>query len=743
MRERSPEVGDAERLADEAHVALGERGQKGWRARRIPFVRQLERSDCGAACLTMVLAYHGHPLPLSQVRDLVGVSRGTNAESLIAAGEALGLCGRGLQLELEDLRYLPRGAILHWGFNHFVVFERLRGGFVELLDPSWGRRRVPLAQLRKHFTGVALVFDPVEPLAPIPPARSKLWHYLGRLFGERTLVRRAVVTSLAIRILALALPVLTALVIDRVLPRGDRAMLAVAAAGVGLVLGLQGVSSLIRAHLLIELRTRLDISMTLGFVAHLLTLPCAYFTRRSAGDLLLRVGSNAQIRDLLTSNTLSTLLDGTLAFGYLVLLLILSPTLAITSLVFALAQVAVLLLSRHRFVTLASQDLESQARAQTYLMQMLLGIETLKTSGAEQRALARWTNLYVDQLNVALQRSRMSLIIDAIHGLLRQAAPLALLGVGALLVLDHRISLGTMLATAALATGFLEPLGSVVDSTFQLQLLGTYVERIDDVLSAEPEQRERGVFPSRLSGAVELHQVSFRYGASEPWVVRELSLSIAAGSCVAIVGRSGSGKSTLAALLLGLHPLSEGRITYDEYDLAQLDHQKVRSQLGMVPQNPFIFGTSIRDNLRLTNPSASSGHLAAAARKACIDADIRAMPMGYDTIVADGGASLSGGQRQRIALARALLHDPAILVLDEATSALDGTTEREVMRNLGELTITRIVIAHRLSTIASADQIVVMEGGRIVEIGSHDALLAAEGAYASLVAHQQFERDPQ
>jgi ABC-type bacteriocin/lantibiotic exporter with double-glycine peptidase domain len=271
-------------------------------------------------------------------------------------------------------------------------------------------------------------------------------------------------------------------------------------------------------------------------------------------------------------------------------------------------------------------------------------------------------------------------------------------------------------------------------------MLGSYVERIDDVLAAEPEQNRTGtVAPPRLTGRIEVSHVSFRYGPNDPLVVRDVSLVVPPGSTLAIVGRSGSGKSTLAALLLGLHKPTEGRIIYDGYDLGELDHKLLRQQLGMVPQAPFIFGGSIRSNIALTNPSLPFDQVVAAAKRACIDADIRAMAMSYETLVSDGGATLSGGQRQRLALARALVHDPAVLLLDEATSSLDATTERDVMERLRELRATRIVIAHRLSTIVRADLIVVMQEGRIVETGRHDQLVRAGGAYAALVADQTFK----
>jgi len=706
---------------------------------RVPFVQQLEAADCGAACLAMVLAHHGHVIPLDDARRHARTSRGTDALGILEGGEQLGLRGRGVRLEVDALELLPPASVLHWDFNHFVVFERVRRGKVDIVDPAFGRRTLPLDAVRKHFTGVALVFEPGERFVTTPAGKSKVWGYLGRLLSHHGLVARIVTTSLMLRLFALAVPILTAMVVDRVVPRGDHGLLGVVAAGMGALLLFQLLSTLIRAHLIIQLRTALDIKMTIGFVTHLLSLPYAFFTRRSTGDLLLRVQSNTQIRDVLTSSMLSALLDGGLAVLYLVLLVLLSPILAGVTAIAGFVQIVILLLARHRYRELTSQDLESQARAHSYLAQMVAGIETLKVAGAGGRAIEHWSNLYVDEINVALERSRLTIVVEALSGVVQAAAPLVLLGVGATLVLDGRLTLGTMLATTALATGFLVPLSTLVSSALQLQTMGSYIDRIDDVLAAEPEQqRERSVRPPRLSGDIELRGVSFRYGPSEPLVVRDVSLRIERGTVVAIVGRSGSGKSTLAALLLGLHRPVEGRIFLDGYDLAELDHQRVRQQFGMVPQHPFVFSGSIRSNIALSAPTAPYERIVAAARRACVHDDILAMPMGYDTIVADAGSTLSGGQRQRIALARALIHDPAAIVLDEATSSLDATTEKQVMSNLAGLRCTRIVIAHRLSTVIGADLIVVMDEGRVVETGRHAELLSRGGHYAALVADQTF-----
>ena len=710
-------------------------------ARRIPFIRQLSTTECGAACLAMVLAYYGKHVPLSEIRDLTGVSRdGVNALSLLKAGRRYGLRGRGVKLGLDALKYLDKGAILHWEFAHFVVFERLRKDGVEIVDPACGPRFVPMEQFRRSFTGVALTFKPADEFRPIADRRPAVWSYVKSIIGHSGELPRITVMSILLQLLALSLPVLTGLLVDRVIPHGDNHLLNVLIIGLSSIVLFHFLASLIRSHLLLYLRTRLDTQMTLGFLEHLVSLPYAFFQQRSEGDLMMRVNSNLQIREMLTSNVLSALFDGSLAVLYLVILLITSPAMGALVVMLGLLQAGVFLLSYRRYQELMSQDLQTQSKSQSYLVQMLAGIETLKAGGAEDRAVEQWSNLFVDGLNVSLNRGRLSAAVDSLMSALRLGAPLLVLVYGGFQVLDGTLNLGAMLALNALAGGFLNPISTLVSTALQMQLLRSYIERIDDVLKAAPEQDRSKVSRAEpLTGEIELEHVSFSYGPLTPAGVRDISVKIAPGQKVAIVGRSGAGKSTLAKLMMGLYQPSSGRILYDGHDLAGLDLRSVRQQCGIVTQRSFLFGSTIRENIALKDPGISMAEVIEAAKLACIYDDILAMPMGYETMLIDGGGSLSGGQRQRVALARALVGQPIILLLDEATSELDTVTESQVLRNLAGLHCTRIVIAHRLSAIRDADLILMLDKGAIVERGSHEELLAKDGHYAALV-HSQVKR---
>ncbi|MEZ4238066.1 MAG: peptidase domain-containing ABC transporter [Myxococcota bacterium] len=718
------------------------------RRRRTPFVPQLLPADCGAACLAMVLGHHGEPARLDEVREQVDGGRdGTTAFQLLEGARTFGLRARGLRLaDPADLQFLQRPAILHWEMRHFVVFDGLERGGVAVLDPAVGRRWLSLAEFGQAFTGIALVFEPTDAFRPRPAAASRGWPYVRAALARAGQWPRILVTSLLLQLLGLGLPILTGLIVDRVVPRHDLDLLWLAGAGLAGVVGFQLLTTLVRNHLLLHLRTVVDARLTVDFVGHLMDLPYAFFQQRPTGDLLMRLNSNTVIREMLTSGLLSGLLDGgTVVFG-LALLLVWSPAMGLLALVLGAAQLAVPLVTWRRQAELMSRSLVVQARASSFQVEMIGGVETLKAMGVEARSVEAWNDLFVDVLNVSIARGHLDAATQAVQAALRVGGPLAVLWIGAWWVAHGWSTVGAMLALCALVGSVTSPVDRLATTFAQVQLFGSYFARIDDVLRVAPEQvplapegdeqRAPARPAPRLTGRIALEGVCFGYGPRSPDVVEDLSLAVEPGEFLAIVGRSGSGKSTLARLLTGLYRPRAGRVRYDGADLADLDLHAVRRQIGIVGQDTHLFGRSIRENIALGDPAVPLDAVEAAARRACIHDEIAAMPMGYETVLHDGGRSLSGGQRQRLALARALLRDPVVLLLDEATSALDAATEALVQAQLEQLRCTRVVIAHRLSTVRRADRIVVLDRGALVEAGPHDALVAQRGPYAELVVAQ-------
>ncbi|MCH9680288.1 MAG: peptidase domain-containing ABC transporter, partial [Deltaproteobacteria bacterium] len=687
------------------------------------------------ACLAMVLRYYGRERPLDELRDSMGTDRnGVSALGILRAARSYGLRGRGVMAEdIDDLDLLPRGAVLHWEFNHFVVFDRVDKQGIYILDPAHGRRRIPLSQFDEAFTGVALLLEPSEAFEPEARRRPILRRYFSQILSYPALWSRSVLMSVLVQLLALALPLMTTLMVDRILPRRDFDLLLVLIAGLTMMVLFNFISSLVRANLLVQLRTLLDAKMTIGFLDHLIDLPYAFFQRRSAGDLIMRLGSNATVREILTSGAMSALLDGSLVSVYLVLIFWASPLMGAVVVALGVVQLSLYWATRRIQGELMAESLAVQAKRSSYEVEMLTGIETLKSMGAEYRAVDRWSNLFVDALNVSLRRGRLDALIQSILSGFGMAAPLIILGVGAKLVLDGDVSLGAMLGLSALGSGFLGPVGKLVGVTLQFQVLGSYLERIEDVMQTEPEQDPNDIQRApRLSGHIRADGVTFRYSDAVPPAVVDVSVEIQPGQFVAVVGSSGAGKSTMAKLLVGLYRPQQGRVLYDGNDLSGLDLRSVREQLGVVTQRGELFGMSVRENISLGQPQMDLDQVVEAAKKAEIHEEIIALPMGYETILADGGASMSGGQRQRLALARALAGRPAVLLLDEATSSLDNVTEAAIQRSLATLQCTRIVIAHRLSTVIDADLILVMDKGKVVESGTHSDLLAQGDVYRRL-----------
>jgi len=711
-----------------------------WCRRRVPLLSQMSAVECGAVCLAMVLNYYGRKTTIAELRVRCGLGRdGLSALGIVKAARSYGMRVRAISLQRNHFQHVTLPAIVHWEFNHFVVVERWTRKYVDVVDPARGRRRLTSAEFDNSFTGVVIMLEPgVHFDRKSQVEHISLGKYLVQYVKQApTTLLQVFGASILLQVFGLVLPLLTKFVVDSVLSFKINSVMTLLGVGMAMLVLAQVVTTLLREWLLVYLKARIDIHMMLGFFEHMLTLPFSFFQQRSSGDLLTRVGSNTIIRDTLSSQLISTLLDSSMVVIYLGILLWQSLPFAVLTLAIGVFQVILLLTTSRSIYNLSSQELAAQGKVQGYTSEALTGIATLKSSGAEHQALEHWSNLFFNQLNISVRRGYLLSIFGTLMQGLRTLSPLALLWLGALQVLNGSISIGTMLALNALAAAFLSPLSSLVGSGQQLQIVNAHLERLADVMEAQPEQDRLSVHPApKLTGSIQLENVSFRYDANSPRVLNNINVKIEAGKKVAIVGRTGSGKSTLGKLLLGLYLPTEGEIYYDGIPLRSLNYQDVRRQFGVVMQDACVFSGSISHNIKLSDPTMSPERVVKAAELAAIHDDIMRMPMGYETMVAEGGSALSGGQRQRLALARAIAHQPVILLLDEATSSLDVTTESIVEQNLRTIACTQIIIAHRLSTIRNADLILVMDQGTIVEQGSHNELMLHNGYYARLMQSQ-------
>lgn len=705
--------------------------------KKIRFIEQMEHSECGMACLSMILSYHGHHIPLSELREAFGTPRGgLSLFQILQIANLKNMDGKGFRVSAKLLKTIKLPAILLWDNNHFVVLEKVTKSSLYIINPSTGRNKFSLDQFNEHYSGIVMELMPGQNFVK----RDKVNNYsffLSFCFKNPYLIVVILLASFCLQGIGIGIPFLTKWITDNILvPRDEHYLNAV---GLGVLLLFIGfkILSFLRGFFITKLQTKMDKNMMLEFIYRLFHLPYNFFENRASGELLFRTNANIYIRQILSSRVISFIIDTILLFTYGILMIKISFRMGSIIVLVGLLIFVFLISSTKLTQKLSTKDISNQSQVQKILSESIHGITDIKFMGLEEKFFKDWKMLFEKQLKSSEQKGIWSSFLNSFPSSIQFILPMFLLWVGGDMVVNQQISLGTLLGFNALASSFIAPIISLGSGYTDLIHLNAYIQRIHDVIKAAPEQEKNTYITPKLQGKIEFNNVSFQYNYFGEEVLKDVSFTIYPGETVAIVGSSGSGKSTIAKLLMGLYKPTKGDILFDNINIKTFNLKMFRKQIGAVLQNTKLFNQTVLDNIRMQQEAIEKEDVIVAAKTALIYEDIIKSPLGFETIISEKGINFSGGQQQRIALARALVNRPSILLLDEATSALDNITEREIDEGISHLDCTQIIIAHRLSTIRKADKILVLQQGKIVEVGNHQTLIERNGFYSKLYMAQK------
>ena len=712
---------------------------------KVPVVMQLEALECGAASLTMILAYYDKWIPLEQVREDCGVSRdGSNAKNILKAARNYGLTAKAYRFEPETLKKKGKfPMIVHWEFNHFIVLDGFKGNKVYINDPARGTVTMTFEQFDEGYTGICLMFEPAESFQPEGKPKSVIRFARERLKGAGSAIAFVSITTLISSLTGIILAGFSRVFLDQMLTGYDADWLYPFIFALSGITAVQIVSEWIHAVYSKKINGKMAIVGNMTFMWKLLRMPMRFFSQRMAGDLQQRQSSNAEIAGKLVDTVAPLVLQSAMLIFYLIVMLRYSPFLSLIGLVSVFGQVFVSRIISNKRINITRVMMRDSGKLAGATVSGIEMIETIKASGAENGFFEKWSGYQASVNNQKVRFEKINSYLGVIPTLLAQLANTAVLICGVYLCITGKFTIGMVMAFQGFLTAFMTPAQTLITAGQGIQELRTEMERVDDVMkyptdpiAATEEEIDEDADYDKLSGEVELKNITFGYSKLDDPLIEDFSMKMTTGSTVAFVGASGCGKSTLAKLISGLYQPWSGEILFDGKHIDEINRSVFTGSVAVVDQDITLFEDTIENNIKMWDNTIEDYEVMMAARDAQIHDDIMEREGGYKYKLTEGGRDFSGGQRQRLEIARVLAQDPTIIIMDEATSALDAKTEYDVVNSIRERDITCIVIAHRLSTIRDCDEIIVFDHGKVVERGTHDELMAKDGAYKTLVTSE-------
>lgn len=707
---------------------------------KVPEIMQMEKVECGAASLSMILAYYRLWVPLEELRGECGVSRdGATAGNLLKAARSYGLSAKAYQCEIEDLKKETQfPCILHWELCHFVVLCGFKRGKAIINDPDKGRVAVTMEELDRAFTGICLCFEPGEDFKPQGSRGSILSFARERLQSGKDAYALIALACLAVTLLEVVRPAFSQVFLDSVLGGYDEKWLFLLAAGVTAAAFLKFLADAVSEIYLRKAEGKFAVTANAEYIWHVLRLPMEFFSRRYAGDISERQQSNQEIASSLMRRFAPAAVNMVLLICYLAAMLRYNVFLSLVGVLSVLVNLMLMNRSAKKRIQIARVQLRDLGKLRTAEVSGIEMIETIKAGGVESGYFSKWAGLRAAVDTSNLTKAKVAQYSESMQMLVNSLTNGVILISGSWMILDGHFTMGMLIAFQGLLAGFMSPAKQVMDAGQELQEMRTNMERIQDIMKCRPDivyekKEEENKEYAKLTGSVSLRGLTFGYSRLAKPLIQDFSLEVEPGEKIAVVGESGCGKSTIAKLISGLYKPWEGAVFLGGQELSKIDKAVLTGSLAVVDQKIVMFEDTIANNIKMWDESIEDYEMILAARDAQIHEDIMKREDGYQTMVSEGGRNLSGGQRQRIEIARVLAGDPRIIIMDEATSALDAQTEALVVQAVADRGITCIVVAHRLSTIRDCDKILVMHKGRIVEQGTHSELYEKNGYYTRLV----------